>query len=85
MKKYLLIIPFIFTVLSGPVNAQTEIGLQLYSLRNEFKTDVPGTLNLAEKWGIREIEGGDTYGLSLAEYKKLLSDNNLKMISVGAD
>ena len=72
-------------VLPEPVSAQTEIGLQLYSLRNEFKTDVPGTLDLVEKWEIREIEGGGTYGLPMDEFKNLLKENKLKMVSVGAD
>jgi sugar phosphate isomerase/epimerase len=61
-----------------------QIGLQLYSLRNEFKTNVPGTLALIKKWNIKLIEGGGTYGLSSAEYKKLLSKNNLQMVSYGA-
>jgi sugar phosphate isomerase/epimerase len=61
-----------------------EIGLQLYSLRNEFKTDVPGTLALIKKWNIRKIEGGGTYGLTVDAYKKLLADNNLEMVSYGA-
>jgi sugar phosphate isomerase/epimerase len=61
-----------------------EIGLQLYSLRNEFKTDVPGTLALIKKWNITKIEGGGTYGLSVDAYKKLLADNNLEMVSYGA-
>lgn len=62
-----------------------EIGLQLYSLRNQFKTDVPGTLAKIKSWDIKEIEGGGTYGIPMDEYKKLLAQNNLKMISVGAD
>lgn len=62
-----------------------EIGLQLYSLREQFKTDVPGTLAQIKSWNIKEIEGGGTYGLSTGEYKKLLAQNNLKMISVSAD
>ena len=61
-----------------------QIGLQLYSLRNEFKTDVPGTLALIKKWKIKKIEGGGTYGLSVPEYKRLLKQNNLEMVSVGA-
>lgn len=72
---------FVFCTL---VQAQ-EIGLELYSLRNQFKTDVPGTLAKIKEWKIREIEGGGSYGLSLNEYKKLLAENNLKMISVGAE
>jgi len=72
-------------VFSRPVQAQKTIGLQLYSLRNEFKLDVPGTLNTVNQWDIREIEGGSTYGLSMEEFKKLLKDNKLKMVSVGAE
>jgi sugar phosphate isomerase/epimerase len=84
MKKYLLVLSLVLVAFSPGVQAQ-EIGLQLYSLRNEFKTEVVGTLDLVEKWGVREIEGGDTYGLSMDEFKKLLKENNLRMISVGAD
>lgn len=62
-----------------------ETGLQLYSLRNQFKTDVPGTLAKIKSFGIHEIEGGGTYGMSIEDYKKLLAQNDLKMVSVGAD
>ncbi|HMQ64494.1 MAG TPA: sugar phosphate isomerase/epimerase [Flavilitoribacter sp.] len=62
-----------------------EIGLQLYSLREQFKTDVPGTLARVKSWNITAIEGGGTYGLPMEEYKKLLAQNNLKIVSVGAD
>lgn len=85
MKRCVLLIALVCMVFADPVAAQTEIGLQLYSLRNEFRSEVPGTLELIEKWGIREIEGGGTYGLSMDEFRKLLKDNNLKMVSVGAD
>jgi sugar phosphate isomerase/epimerase len=46
---------------------------------------VPGTLAKIKSWNIKEIEGGGSYGLPVDEYKKLLAQNNLKMISVGAD
>ena len=85
MKKYFLLLGLVLVVFSSPLKAQKEIGLQLYSLRNEFKTDVAGTLDLVEDWGIREIEGGGTYGLSMEEFKALLRENKLKMVSVGAD
>lgn len=74
----------LFCVASQSVQAQ-EIGLQLYSLRNQFKTDVPGTLAKIKSWNIHEIEGGGTYGLSTSAYKKLLAQNNLKMVSISAD
>ncbi len=67
------------------VSLAQQIGLQLYSLRNEFKTDVPGTLAKIKEWNIRNIEGGDTYGLSVDEFKDLLKQNDLKMVSYGAE
>lgn len=81
--KALLFATVIFCT-SPLVQAQT-IGLQLYSLRNDFKTDVPGALAKIKSWGIHEIEGGGTYGLSMSEYKKLLAQNGLKMVSIGVD
>ncbi|HEX5154524.1 MAG TPA: sugar phosphate isomerase/epimerase [Parafilimonas sp.] len=76
---------FISLFISIQLLCAQEIGLQLYSLRNQFKTDVPGTLAKIKSWDIHEIEGGGTYGLPMDEYKKLLAQNNLKMVSVGAD
>jgi sugar phosphate isomerase/epimerase len=86
MKKYIVLFLLVFGVYFKPVLAQKqEIGLQLYSLRNEFKTDVPGNLERVHNWGIREIEGGGTYGMSMADYKNLLEKNKLKMVSIGID
>ncbi len=83
MKIIYALIILVFVVEKN-VLAQ-EYGLQLYSLREQFKTDVPGTLKKISEWNIREIEGGGTYGLPLEEYKKMLADNKLTMVSVGAD
>lgn len=65
------------------VSAQ-EIGIQLYSLRNQFKTDVPGTLDIIESWGLTNLEGGGTYGLSMKEFKNQLEKRDLDVVSVGA-
>lgn len=62
-----------------------NIGVQLYSFRNQFKTDIPGTLDAIKKMGITNLEGGDSYGLSHAEFKKMLDDRKLKVVSIGAD
>jgi len=61
-----------------------EVGLQLYSLRNQFKTDVTGTLDIIQSWGITKLEGGGTYGLSMEDYKKEIAARNLEVVSVGA-
>ena len=85
MRSQKLILTMVTIALSIPAFAQTEIGLQLYSLRNEFKTEVPGTLAKVNEWGIKEVEGGGTYGLSMEEFQKLLTKNKLKVVSVGAE
>ncbi len=66
-----------------PLSAQ-EVGLQLYSLRNQFKKDVPSTLKIINQWGITKIEGGGTYGLPLKEFQGLLKQNKLEVVSIGA-
>jgi sugar phosphate isomerase/epimerase len=82
MKKLSLVIGFI--VFACTIQAQ-EIGVQLYTFREQFKKDVKGTIEMIHKMGIKEIEGGGTYGMDKNEYKKLLDVNELKMVSVGAD
>lgn len=66
-----------------PLHAQ-EIGLQLYSLRNQFKDDVPGTMKKVREMGFTHVEMGNTYGLSFPEFIKLLANNHLNVVSFGA-
>lgn len=86
-KSTILISSLLFLAITlsntGIVKAQ-EIGLQLYSLRNQLKKDVPGTLKLINDWGIKYLEGGDSYGLPVESFKALLVKNNLQVVSVGA-
>ena len=81
MKKICL-----FVLLCGLVTLSyaQEIGLQLYSLRNEIPKDVAGSLAIIKDWGIKEIEGGSTYGLTIEEFNALCKKNNLTMVSIGA-
>ena len=65
------------------LNAQ-EIGIQLYSLRNQFKTNVEGSLKIIGDWGLTNLEGGGTYGLSFEEFDGLLDKYELDVVSVGA-
>ena len=66
-------------------NGKTPIGLQLYSLRDYLPKDVYGYIDKIEDWGITELEGGGTYGLSIPDFLQLCADHRLKMISIGAD
>lgn len=63
---------------------QTEIGLQLYTFRKEIPKDIPGMLQKISSMGIRELEGGGTYGLPVDSFKALLNKNNLKIVCIGA-
>ncbi|WP_276390905.1 sugar phosphate isomerase/epimerase family protein [Eudoraea chungangensis] len=63
-----------------------EIGIQLYSLRNQMIDDVEGMLAKINEWGITKIEDGNdgTYNYSFKAYKALLEKNNLEMVSISA-
>ncbi len=86
MKKrlYLFLFALAFSLPIGLTQAQ-EIALQLYSLRNEMKEDPIKYHKMIAYWGISALEGGGTYGMSDAEYGKLLADNNLRVVGVSAD
>jgi sugar phosphate isomerase/epimerase len=76
----------IFFSLSITLFSQSqEIGVQLYSFRNQIPKDIPGTLQKIRSMGIVELEGGGTYGLPQLEFKSLLDKMGFKMISIGAD
>jgi sugar phosphate isomerase/epimerase len=53
------------------------VGLELYSLRNECKTDLPGMLTAVAKIGYQGVEFAGYHGRSAAELRKMLDDNGL--------
>jgi sugar phosphate isomerase/epimerase len=57
--------------------------LQLYTLRESFKTNVPATLDKVKALGFTEIEGGGDYGLGVEKFNALLRERGLKMVSAG--
>ena len=81
LKTTLLIIIFQFS--NSALFAQ-EFGIQLYSLRNQFNSDIEKSLKTISDWGINTIEGGDTYGMEESEFRSLLKKYELNPISIGA-
>ncbi len=83
INKVAVVIGLLF--MSFSVRSQ-EVGLQLYSLRNEFKNDVPGTFAKIAQWGISKLEDGNdgTQGYSMEAYKALLAKYNLQIVSASA-
>ena len=62
------------------------LGLQLYTVRDDMKLDPAGTLKRVAQMGYRDVEHAGYhdrkfYGYSIADFKKLLNDNGLKMAS----
>ncbi len=57
------------------------VGLQLYSLRDIFKTNVSLGLQFARNFGFREVELAGTYGMKPEQLRALLDRNGLKPIA----
>lgn len=62
------------------VNFQDHLGLQVWSLRETAKTDLPGSLDLIKSYGITEIEANGTPPIPVEEYAKLIKDRGLKAV-----
>lgn len=57
------------------------VGLQLYSLRDQFKADVQGSFDRVKALGFVEVELAGTYGLSNEKFLQELSSRGLKAIA----
>jgi sugar phosphate isomerase/epimerase len=63
------------------IDYHEHLGLQLWSMREQVKTDLPGALDWVKAQGIVEVETAGTGNLSAAEFSKLLQARGLKAIS----
>ncbi len=76
----------IFTSLISCTSKGKYIGLQLYSLRDAIKNDVPGTIAKVSEMGYKFVEpagyaDGKFYGMEPAAFKALCDANNLPILS----
>jgi sugar phosphate isomerase/epimerase len=97
MKKSLgfllfLLVPFVWICSANPSpatlrktelsqNFKERIGLQLYSLREQFAKDVPKTLDQVRDFGIKYVETHSTYGLTPEKFRAELDSRGLKAVS----
>lgn len=59
-----------------------ELGLQLYSLRNQFADDVPATMAQIGEWGFTAVEGGGAlYDTPIDAYKDMLDKHHIQVVS----
>lgn len=81
MRHKILLVSLLLgcVALIGSTKVQTSVpdfkgpvGLQLYSLRDQFKKDVGGTLDQVRAFGITNVELAGTYGVAPEKFKELL-------------
>ena len=65
---------------TGP-SFKGPLGLQLYSLRDQFAKDVQGTLDKVRDLGFKNVELAGTYGLAPEKFKEELDARGLKAVS----
>src|SRR5437879_1661676 len=58
-------------------SGKIPIGLELYSLREQCKTDLPGMLAAVAKIGYKGVEFAGYHGRSAKELRKMLDDNGI--------
>jgi sugar phosphate isomerase/epimerase len=73
------------SLIAGPAGVGPDfkgpVGLQLYSLRDQFNKDVPGTVAKVESFGITYAELAGTYKQTPEAFKTLLDSHHIKAIS----
>jgi sugar phosphate isomerase/epimerase len=62
-----------------------RLGLELYSLRNELKKDLAGTLNMARGWGFEEVELAGLPPMKADDTARALKTAGLRAVSAFFD
>jgi sugar phosphate isomerase/epimerase len=62
----------------APEARKGPVGLQLYSLREQFRKDVPAALAWVRSLGIQEVETAGTWGQTAAEHRAALDRAGLR-------
>src|SRR5437764_11700457 len=58
------------------------LAVQLWSFRNDFKTDVPGTLKRVRQLGFTNVELAGYYGMTAKQFRAELDKAGLRAISM---
>ncbi|MHB1080800.1 MAG: sugar phosphate isomerase/epimerase family protein [Prosthecobacter sp.] len=82
MKLTSILLALALTAQVFAADAPNAAGLQLYSLRSQFKLrGVPWTLDRVKEFGIKEVELAGTYDLTAEQFKAELEQRGLKAVS----
>ena len=84
--QLILLVAIVLLNACSTSSSQKEIGLQLWSLRDDMKKDVPATIQKVGEMGFSFIEAagysnGKFYGMEPLDFKKLLNGNGLAFVS----
>jgi sugar phosphate isomerase/epimerase len=71
------------TVAAKGESFRNKVGLQLYSLRNQLKSNVDSSLQFVKSQGITDVELAGYYGMKPEEFKAKLEQYGLKASSTG--
>ena len=55
-----------------------RVGIQLYTVRNEMRADMPGTLGRIAAMGYKDVEFAGYFGRTPAQVKEMLAQNGLR-------
>jgi sugar phosphate isomerase/epimerase len=88
MKKLLFLIILFFAAEVSPLFAQKKlynypIGMASYTMRKHWATGAEKTLDMLQKMGIEEFEGGAPKGVKVEDFLKMCNDRNIKVIGTG--
>lgn len=80
VKMLLLLLASLFI---GESFAQSKIGIVSYTYREEFKEDVPATLDKIKELGFDNIEISNLFGITAKEFRQLLDERGIVCTSYG--
>ena len=84
--SFLLALCLLFSTAAAQTGSfKGPLALQLYSMREELRKDVPGTLAKVKAMGFRNVEMGGYYGLTPQQFRAELDRAGLKAVSMHAD
>jgi sugar phosphate isomerase/epimerase len=72
-----------FSQKKGDPMLQAPLGIASYTFRNHWKNGVEPTLDIIQKLGFTEFEGGAPQGVSPEDFKKMLNDRGISIPSTG--
>src|SRR5690606_3350449 len=74
---------YTFAQKKGDPLLQVPLGVQSYSFRNHWANGVESTLDIIQKMGFKELEGGAPRGMSAEEFLKLCAARGISIPSTG--